>query len=189
MRKFTDIELIQGCQEGSVVHQEALYKCYYSDLMKVCMRYLPNMDDANVAMNDSFLKIFKNIGGYQLTGSFQSWLKRIAVNTCLDYLKSKAFKKQKETYEIMEFDLSGNSSDAEKELISNQNYEQLLEFIQELNDLERAVFNLYVFEDYNHKEIGEMLGFSENTSSWYLYKSRKKLKAKILKSNMYIHLN
>ncbi len=189
MRNYTDIELIQGCKKGSQEHQEALYKCYYSDLMKVCLRYLPNVDDANIAMNDSFLKIFKNIGGYQLTGSFQSWLKRIAVNTCLDMLKSKAFKKQKDTYEIMEYDLSGYTNDAEKELIANQDYEQLLEFIQELGELERAVFNLYVFEDYNHKEIGGMLGFSENTSSWYLYKARKKLKARILKSNMYIHLN
>ncbi len=189
MKKYTDIELIVGCQKGSLEHQEALYRQFYSDLIKVCYRYLTNEDDANIALNDSFLKIYKNIPRYEASGSFRSWMKKIVINTCLDLLKSKSFRKQKGTYEILEIDLGNEDTNIEKELIGKYNYEELLKFIQELEEVERLVFNLYVFEDFNHREIAEQLGFSENTSSWYLYKARKKLKARIKKSNLYIHLN
>ncbi len=189
MKKYTDIELIIGCQAGKLEFQEALYRQFYSDLMKVCLRYLQNEDDANIALNDSFLKIFKNLPKYEASGSFRAWMKRIATNTCLDVLKSKAYRKQKDTYEILEVDLGNETNDIEEELISKYNYDELMTFIQELEDMERIVFNMYIFEEYNHREIADKLGFSENTSSWYLFKARKKLKARIKKSNLYIHLN
>ncbi len=189
VKNYSDIELIIGCQKKLLEYQEALYRQYYSDLIKVCYRYMTNEDDANIALNDSFLKIFKNIPKYEATGSFRSWMKRIVINTCLDVLKSKSFRKQKETYEIMEIDLGNTHNNIEKELISKYNYDELLGFIQDLEDTERLVFNLYVFEEYNHRQIAEELGFSENTSSWYLYKARKKLKSRIKKSNLYLHLN
>lgn len=174
-----EYELIQGCLRKDSHCQEILYKTYYNVLLKICARYVTNMMDAESLMNDSFLKIFSHLEGYQFKGSFEGWMKRITVNTCLDFLRTKEWTQSRKLVEMSELH-SGAGRHLEDDIIQDLEFKALLQMIQQLPDTMRMVFNLYIFEDYSHREISNTLGITENTSHWYLHQARKTLKANIL---------
>jgi RNA polymerase sigma factor (sigma-70 family) len=180
MVQYSETEIIKGCQQNLRASQEQLYKHYYSLFLKMCVRYAKNMEDAEQLLNDSFLRIFKNIGNFKNTGSFEGWMKRIVINTCLDYLKSKQLKDTQKinTNIIIEETNLAVSTDALRRL----EFRDLLTLIQTLPAMSKTVFNLYVFEGYSHKEIGAMLEISENTSSWHLHNARHNLQNKLKKT-------
>ena len=141
------------------------------------------MEDAEQLLNDGFLKIFSNISGYKNTGSFEGWMKRVIINNCLDYLKSKDTKNalkithatpQNETNEVA----------IPADVIKTMGFKELLAVIQLLPHTTKTVFNLYVFEGYAHKEISRMLDISEGTSSWHLHHARHLLQHAIKKNNL-----
>ncbi len=179
MQEWSEQELINGCLNREARSQELLYKKYYSILLKICARYVTNMTDAESLMNDSFLKIFNSLHTFGFQGSFEGWLKRITVNTCLDYVRSKSFMQQRATLEVKETH-SGSSIHLEEDIIQELEFKKLIGYIQALPETMKLVFNLYIFENYTHKEIAVFLGVTENTSQWYLHEARKKLKEKIL---------
>ena len=161
--------------------QEHLYKTYYSTFLKVCARYAKDMQDAEQLLNDGFLKIFTQLDAYKNTGSFGGWMQRIMINTCLDYLRSTALKEDM----IMHV----NSIPAEESNISVSNdglekmeFKELVQVIQGLPAMTRTVFNLFVFDGFNHKQISEQLEISEGTSHWHVHQARIILQKKILKS-------
>lgn len=179
MQEWSEQDLINGCLNHEARSQELLYKKYYSVLLKICARYVTNMADAESLMNDSFLKIFNSLHTFGFQGSFEGWLKRITVNTCLDYVRSKSFMQQRSTLEVKETH-SGSSVHLEDDIIQELEFKKLIGYIQALPETMKLVFNLYIFENYAHKEIAVFLGVTENTSQWYLHEARKKLKEKIL---------
>lgn len=181
MPEASEQEIIEGCLRGEPYFQERLYKINYNTLLKICARYVTNMEDAETLMNDSFLKIFKSLKSYQFKGSFEGWMKRIAVNTCLDFLRTKEFTHSRNVVEIKETN-SGIGTHLEDEIIQQLEFNALLKIIQDLEGTMKLVFNLYVFESYAHKEIADTLKITESTSQWYLHQARKVLKEKILMS-------
>jgi RNA polymerase sigma-70 factor (ECF subfamily) len=183
MIHYSEKDIIKGCQESNRVYQEGLYKQYYSLFLKICLRYAKNMEDAEQLLNDGFLRIFKNINGFKHTGSFEGWMKRIMVNTCLDYLKSKQLKDSLQISYAATLPDDNNitfSTDAVKGL----EFKELINMIQALPPVSKTVFNLYVFDGFSHKEIGTMLEISENTSSWHLHHARNVLQKKLKKTNV-----
>lgn len=164
-------ELIIKCKERDVKAQEVLYRNYSGVLFSICLKYSRNQAEAEDNLQDAFLTIFKRIGQFKGTGSFEGWIKRIAVNTCLQ-----KYRKQKV------FDLSNEGQIPEEETeVTDEGVplDYLLKIIQELPDRYRLVFNLYVMDDYSHKEIAEMLGISDGTSKSNLARARRILKSKI----------
>lgn len=178
MPEYTEQDIIEGCRRNDRSLQEHLYKKYYSLFLKLCARYAKDMHDAEQLMQDGFLKIFSHIGDYSGKGSFEGWMRRIVVNTCLDYLKSKYLKNAMQLHfpneigESATFSINNNALDkiAMKDLLG---------IIQTLPPMSRTVFNLFVFEGYSHKEIGKLLDMSEGTSQWHVNNARKTLQQKI----------
>jgi len=155
---------------------------YYSTFLKVCARYAKSMQDAEQLLNDGFLKIFTQAEQYKNTGSFGGWMQRIMVNTCLDYLRGTSLKE--------EMHMHSNSIPAEESNISVNNdaiesmdFRELVKIIQSLPAMTRTVFNLFVFDGYNHKEISEQLTISEGTSSWHVHQARNMLQKRIKNSD------
>ena len=179
MEQLSEQELIQGCLRKDAFSQAQLYKINYNTLLRICARYVTNMIDAETLLNDSYLKIFNNLSTYQFKGSFEGWMKRITVNTCLDYLRTKEFNQSRKTVEMKDT-MTNVSVHLEDDIIQQLEFKALVKMIQELSGTMKAVFNLYIFDDYSHKEISKELGISENTSQWYLHQARKTLKEKIL---------
>lgn len=146
-------------------------------LMGICRRYLKNTEDAEDVFLDGMFKIFDNINKYKGEGSFEGWMKRIMVNESLMHLRK--HKKQKLTVEWTQID------DPEPPVVIDQlAVADLKAMIEELPDGYRTVFNLYVIDGYKHREIGDMLGISINTSKSQLILAKKKLQDFIKKKDL-----
>ncbi len=167
-------DFIKACVKKERWAQKKLYEDHYSKMMGVCLRYAKNKNDALDILHEGFLKVFKNIAKYSPGTSLSAWIRRIMVNTCIDYYR-KEIRRRTEDIE-QAFQLSSNDADA----ISQCSEKEILAAIQTLSPAYRAVFNLYVIEGFSHKEIAEKLGVTESTSRSNLVKARNRLKEILL---------
>ncbi len=170
-------KLIRRCQDNDRTAQKYLFEKYKSTLYGIILRYVKNSATAEDVLSDVFIQIFDKVGSYQFKGSFEGWMKRIAVNHALMHLR----KHKNMTYTEEDFILDQPQS---PEAIEELEEQDILACIQELPDGYRSVFNLYVIEGYKHREIAEMLDISIHTSKSQLIMARKKLK-ELLKRNNY----
>lgn len=147
-------------------------------MMAVCKRYTRNEDQAKDILQDGFIKVFKNIEKFGFNGSFEGWVRRIIVNTAIDFTR-----KAKNDYLLMNEDQS--IEDFENDLLDEGDEEEydnplkvadVIKGMEQLSTAYRTVFNLYVFENYSHQEIADALGISVGTSKSNLAKARGNLK-------------
>ena len=175
-----DSEIINGCVRGRRKDQELLYNKYSSKLYGVCLRYVKNKMEAEDVLQDGFVKIFKNIASYKgmNENSLFFWMRRIMVNTSLNYLRDhKSFRfsiefneaEEPEDHEVFEQEL----------LITEENAAKVMDIIRTLPDGYRTVFNLYAIEGFSHDEIAQAMGISVNTSKTQLHKARKTIKMQL----------
>jgi RNA polymerase sigma factor (sigma-70 family) len=143
-------------------------------LYGLCLKYMRNADDAKDVFQEAFVIAFQKIGQYKFEGSFEGWIKRIFINKLLETLK----KKKKDVLFLDVFD-TDVIEEEELELVPIEQ-EKLLEYIQELPDQYRMVFNLFVFEKMKHKEIAKRLEITEGTSKSNLNRAKSILKKRIL---------
>lgn len=181
MPAYSEQEIIAGCRKKDRALQELLYKTYYSMFLKVCARYAKNMQDAEQLLNDGFLKIFTQIDFFKGTGSFAGWMQRIMVNTCLDFLRGTAFKEDMIMH-VKAIPAEESNIAVTNDAIESMEFKELVNVIQTLPAMTRTVFNLFVFDGFNHKEISEQLDISEGTSHWHVHQARNMLQKKIVKS-------
>lgn len=175
---MTDSEIINGCLKGRRKEQEMLYEKYGSKLFGVCLRYVKNRMEAEDILQDGFVKIFKSISTFKgmNENSLFFWMRRIMVNTALNFLRDhRAFRF---TVDIPDEDFDSSLSDVfdTDYLVTEENAEFVMNIIRELPDGYRTVFNLYAIEGYSHEEIGQALGISANTSKTQLHKARKAIR-------------
>ena len=171
-------ELISGCKKGDRRSQEQLYKNYADKLFGVCLKYSRNKVEAEDSLHDSFMTIYDKIGQYKSKGSFEGWMKRIAINTVLQ-------KYRKEQHLKLVSDNLMEEIEPE-ELFHDLSLQSLLRYIQELPNKYRLTFNMYVLDGFSHKEISEALGTSLGTSKSNLARARMILREKIKKQNINI---
>jgi RNA polymerase sigma factor (sigma-70 family) len=141
-------------------------------MMILCLRYTRNEYDAVEVLNDGFLKAFLQIAQYNAgIASFYTWLRRIMINTAIDFLR------RQRGYHHIDLD-TGLHEEAgiENEAVQKLGGEDLLKIIRQLPAATRLVFNLYVIDGFNHREIASMLQISEGTSKWHLSEARRQLK-------------
>lgn len=183
MERSTDItaELLKACVEDDRKAIKYLYEHCFRKLMPVCYRYHNNEEDARSSLNIGFMKILKGLESIDEKVNFAAWSKRIMINTLIDeYRKKKNYQNHVSSKETeRELDVEAGPSDNEAE--SDLGYQNLLTLIAQLPEISGRVFNLYVIDGYNHKEIGELLGMSEGTSKWHLSTARKLLREKLEK--------
>jgi RNA polymerase sigma-70 factor (ECF subfamily) len=165
---YTEAELVAGCSKNDRVLQEALYRKYFSVMMQMCRRYTNDQDVAMTICNDGLLKVFKKIDSFAFKGSLEGWIRRIVYHSISDY-----FRKESKYVQFMVFEDYDDSTNPE--VVPGLYLEDLLKLVASLPTMSEKVFRLYAIEGYNHREIGETLGMSENTSKWHLSNARKKL--------------
>jgi RNA polymerase sigma factor (sigma-70 family) len=171
-------DLIEACIRKERWAQKLVYEEYYSKMMGVCLRYSNSEDAALDILHEGFIKVFKNISKYQAGTSLGAWIRRIMVNTSIDYYR-KSIRRRTEDIEHA-YGIGADTADA----VSQCTEKEILESVQQLSPAYRAIFNLYVIEGYSHKEIAAMLDITESTSRSNLVKARTKLK-EILTSRFY----
>src|SRR5690554_572549 len=177
--------LVTGCIRNNRKSQETVYKMFYGKMMAVCRRYTRNDDQAKDILQDGFIKVFKNIDKFNFQGSFEGWVRRIIVNTAIDFTR-----KAKTDYLLMN---DGQKiEDFENDLLDEQDEEEyespfkvadVIKGMEQLSNAYRTVFNLYMFENFSHQEIADALSISVGTSKSNLAKARANLK-KILNKEL-----
>ena len=153
------LALIKNCLKGKADAQKQLYEEFAPSMLGVCYRYTKSLQDAEDVLQDGFIRVFTFLHQYNKEGELGAWIRRIMVNTALNYLK----KSQKYQHELL-FDnteMAVITAD-DPEVILNA--KELAELIRQLPTGYQAIFNLYAIEGFSHVEIGQMLGISENTS-------------------------
>lgn len=165
-----EADFIQAIINNERWAQKKLYEDNYTSMMSLCLRYANNHDDALDILHESFVKIFKNIHKYQAGTSVHAWIRRIVINTSIDYYRKDQRRKSEDLDEAHY--VSTDIPDA----VSAMSSEEILRALQLLPHSYRSVFNLHVIEGYSHKEIADMLNINESTCRSNLVKARTKLK-------------
>ncbi|MBK9013348.1 MAG: RNA polymerase sigma factor [Saprospiraceae bacterium] len=144
-------------------------------LLSVCRRYARDEAMAKDILQETLLRIFSNIDKYEPTGSFEAWMRRIAVRRSLQWLEKSCFQHEKQPDEMPDYQA------LEPDVYQQLGTEEIIQLVMGLPPGYRAVFNLFVVEGYNHQEIAELLGISENTSRSQLARARQLLQQKLLR--------
>jgi RNA polymerase sigma factor (sigma-70 family) len=152
-------KLLNDCLRGKASAQHELYTHFANGMLGVCYRYTKSMADAEDVLQEGFIKVFKNLHQFNGTGELGAWIRRIMVNTAINYLKST---------ERYQYDLSFTEinlhpvSEDNPELILNA--KELADLIRQLPVGYQTIFNMHAVEGYKHAEIGKILGIHEGTS-------------------------
>ena len=169
-----DEGFIEKCLRNDPRAQEALYKAFAPKMFGVCLRYTRNQMEAEDILQEGFIKVFRYLKDYRNDGALGGWICRPMANTAINFFRKSA--KYQNDLPIEEAEPINHD---EENAIDKLSAAELLEFIRELPDGYRMVFNLNIIEGYTHREIGEMLNISENTSKSQLSRARGVLQAKL----------
>jgi RNA polymerase sigma-70 factor (ECF subfamily) len=170
-------EIIEACVKGDRHAQRSLYEIFSKKMFVVCLRYTKSQQEAEDILQDSFIKVFKNLKSYRGDSRIDYWIKRIVVNTALNSQRKKLY-----MYPMVDIEDVKNDFDLDKTLTAF-GLEELLNMIKELPTGCQAVFNMFAIEGFSHKEIAKMLDVSEGTSKSQFSRARKLLKEKIAKED------
>ena len=169
-------ELIEKCKQGDRTAFEMLYKTYSPHMKGICLRYVANEMLAEDVLHDGFIKVIGSIRSFQYRGegSLKAWLSRIFYNESIDTIKKNhSLAESSVDYREVADDIEDVSSlDVISETV-------LMDFVTSLNVSYRTVFNLFVFEDMSHKEIGQELGITEEASRARLSRAKSLLTEKV----------
>ena len=164
-----DIELINGCINNSRRAQEQLYQRFYGPMSAICLRYTRNEEDAIEVLHNGFMKVYKNIHSYDSSkASLYTWIRKIMVNSAIDFIR------QRSRFSVSELE-KAEEPRIDAEAVHRLSAQELLKLVQQLSPATQTVFNLYVIEGYNHREIANLVGISEGTSKWHLSEARRQL--------------
>jgi RNA polymerase sigma-70 factor, ECF subfamily len=151
--------------------QKKLYEHCYRNMMKVCSRYTSDNEIAASLYNDAMIKVFKSISNYNEDGKLIGWIKTIVVHTCIDHVRKKVPMVLKEYT-----DDYNEAGIVENEIVEKLNTIAINGIINKLPKNAALVFNLFVYEQYSHNEIAELLNIPSGTSRYFLSEARSLLK-------------
>lgn len=167
-------DLIDGCRRGDQKAQFQIYKLYYKAMYNTSLRIVNDIMEAEDIMQESFLAAFEKIGSYSGTVSFGAWLKKIVQNRSIDALN----KKSKMIYEDIEAFHGIEETCVESFCLNEEpdpRINKLMEVIKGLPYKYRNILSLYLFEGYDHEEIGEILSIPSSTSRSQFSRARHKI--------------
>ncbi|MEM1408787.1 MAG: RNA polymerase sigma factor [Bacteroidota bacterium] len=163
--------LVQRSQQGDRQAQNELYKLYVQAMFNICRRMMGDEEEAKDVLQEAFVTAFTSINKLKHEVTFSAWLKRIVINHCLNALK----KKKLMTEELNENDDFKDEEEADSGFLEFE-AKRIMQAIDKISEGCRTVLNLYLFEGYDHKEIGQILGVSEATSKAQYSKAKSKIR-------------
>lgn len=168
-------QLIKEAKKGSAAAQKCLFDQFADKMELICRRYVKNREDAEEILLDGFYKFFKNMQAFDYQGetALHTWLKRIMINECLMFLR------KKNVFVVVTEKEAGEIS-LEQDALNNLSANEIFEMIIQLPVGYRTVFNLYIIEGMEHKEIAGLMNISEGTSKSQLSKAKLLLQKMLL---------
>jgi RNA polymerase sigma factor (sigma-70 family) len=172
-------KVLKGCSGGKLKAQEELFKLYYGYVMSIALRFSSCHDNALEIANDSFLKIFMKIKSHQIDKEFKAWVRKIVVNTAIDY-----YRKDKKNNMETSIEVAYNEP-ADESVIDDLNAEEIIKLINSLPAKYRYTFSLFEIEGFSHDEIALQLGITASTSRSNLTRAKKMLRQMVLINSHY----
>lgn len=181
------VAVIESCKQNNRESQQQLYRLLYGYAYSITYRYANDEQEANALVNDSFLKLFRNIGIFKngnstdVFNSFKGWFRKIILNTCIDHYRSnKKLKTELVVDNVSSFvDTHENGEDKLR-------YKEIISTVKQLSTAYRTVFNLHVVAGFSHEEIAGLLGISVGTSKSNLSKAKEHLRTLLQNKMNYI---
>lgn len=173
--------IIHGCVAAKRESQKEFYQLFYGFAMGICVRYCTNNDEAMEVVNDSFLKIFKQLPTFKpaysnYEASLKGWMKSIVINTSIDHFrknnKNQFFTDIQESHTEMQGPVEST--------IDKMSFKEIMQIVQQLSPVYKAVFNLFVIDGFTHEEIAAQLHITTGTSKSNLSKAKANIQ-KMLK--------
>jgi len=165
-------ELVTKCINNDRTGQEALYKLFHADMLRVCYSYVPDKDLAKEAFNSGFLKVFQSVKNFDIEkGELGGWIRKIMIYTSIDLCR-----KELKFSTLTPYDQDQEDVLIPPSVLDKLYFEDILFNIRQLPFATQTVFNLSVLDGFSHKEISEQLNISEGTSRWHLNEAKKKLR-------------
>ncbi len=180
MSKTIDLnrKIVEQCKLNDSKAQMQLYDSYCDAMFNISLRYVRDKFVAEDVMQDAFIKVFKNILSFKGEVTIGSWIKKIVINQCLDYLK----KRKIELVSIEEKELQV-ADDDNWEIEDNINVSAILNVINSLPEKYKVVLNMYLIEGFDHQEIAQVLNITEVNSRSQLMRGKNRLKSELKNYN------
>ncbi|ASV29053.1 RNA polymerase sigma factor [Maribacter cobaltidurans] len=164
-------DILEKCKANDRSAQLKLYRQYCDGMYCVAMRFLKNADDAEDVLQEAFIKAFQKMHQYKGEVTFGAWLKRIVVNKCIDFLKSR-------NEQNISLDESYMRCVEEDDWTVEEHIEidEVKTAIEQLSDKYKYVVMMYLVEGFDHQEISEVLKISETACRTRLLRGKGQLK-------------
>jgi RNA polymerase sigma-70 factor (ECF subfamily) len=169
---INEIELVALCQAGDVDAFEALYRQHSARIYSLACRMAGSPEEGEDLFQEIFLQVHKKLGSFRGDAALGTWLYRLAMNHCLDFVRSRQARMKLVT-DALDADGAPEHAARRETLVARLDLERA---VQRLPDGYRAAFVLHDVEGLGHKQIAEMLGISEGTSRSQVFKARMKLR-------------
>lgn len=166
--------LLEKCIAGNQMAQFDLYHSFSKALYNTCLRFLNDTRDAEEALQNAFILIFKNLESFRGESTIGAWIKKIVVYQCINKLKERNLVFQ--DLNPHHFDLPDEGNNREKGEFEQTMIPLILQAVATLPPGYRTVCNLYLFEGYDHEEIASILNISVATSKSQYSRAKQKLR-------------
>jgi RNA polymerase sigma factor (sigma-70 family) len=168
-KNYTERELVEGCTANDRRAQEVLYRRFFPEMLRMCLRYTRDEDTAIEIVNNGFLRVFKKIHTFAFKGSLEGWVRRLVYHSMADYYRDNS--------RYLHFLVLEERDESVPERGHEGFFEEdILRAVRTLPPTSQEVFRLYAIEGYSHAEIAQNLHMSEGTSKWHLSTARQKLR-------------
>jgi RNA polymerase sigma-70 factor (ECF subfamily) len=177
--------LIRAAQSGDQAAFERLVRAYDQSVLRIAMNMLRSPEDARDVYQEAFLRVYRNLNSFRFDCSFHTWLYRIVTNICLDHLRKRKVRKEDQgTVETGEGPVDrmerveehAPEADPERHAHSRQLAERIQSALAGLSARERMVFELRHYQGLRLRNIGEVLGTSEEAAKNCLFRATQKLR-------------
>lgn len=168
--------LIKACLKGDRQAQLRLYNQYVQAMYNIVIRMHPNPMDAEDILQDSFVKVFKNLSSFSGKATLGAWIKRIVINTCLNFLQ------KNKRLSFIQTETVANYSEEKEEKDTSVDMETIHHAVKKLPEGCRVIFSLHLLEGYQHKEIAKILEITESTSKSQYHRAKRLLRQHLKKS-------
>ncbi len=168
--------LIKGCLKGNQSAQMKLYNKYVQAMYNIVIRMHPHPMDAEDILQDSFVKVFRNLSSFNGESTLGAWIKRIVINTCLNFLR------KNKRLSFIQMEGAGEFSEEMEEKGTSIDMASIHHAIKQLPEGCRVIFSLHLLEGYQHKEIAKILDITESTSKSQYHRAKRLLRNHLKKS-------
>ncbi len=186
--RVDEASLIRAVQRGDHDAFEQLVRAYDQSVLRLAVNLLRSQEDARDVFQEAFLRVYRSIDSFRFDCSFHTWLYRIVTNICLDYLRKRKVRKEESAVvdtpegpmdRMNDVEEEAAHADPERNLWNVQLSRRIEGALEGLTPRERMVFELRHYQGLRLRNIGEILGTSEEAAKNCLFRATQKMRAEL----------